>query len=247
MPTVLITGANRGIGLSFAKAYLAKGWEVHVANRRPIDESSLSLDGEAEKRFHSHFLDLSDFSTIEALGQALSDISLDLVISNAALTGGELGVFGDTDYKRFEQCLKVNTMAPMRLAECLAESVASSEGKTIFFMGSRLGASPFFGYSGYMISKTALNGVVMQTSMALRPRDVTVVAAHPGWVGTEATASHGQAPLTPDMSAEMLMKIIDGLTIEDTGSFFDPDGSKLPLVTQQTEQKFYGKPKGATK
>jgi NAD(P)-dependent dehydrogenase (short-subunit alcohol dehydrogenase family) len=247
MPTVLITGGNRGLGLAFVEAYLSRAWRVIVAIRGDGAGRLRELCAAHPERVEIVPLDLERFETIDALGERLRDVPVDLLISNAALTGGPLGEFGATDYKRFERCLRANAMAPFRLAERLADSVAASERRQMFFVGSRLGAHPFFGYSGYVVSKTALNQVVKQVSMALAPRGVTVVAAHPGWVATDAVAEHGAAPLTPAASVAMLMAVIDSLTFEKTGRFFDPDGTELPLVTQQTEPRFYGKPKGATR
>ncbi len=247
MPTILITGASRGLGLAFVEAYAARGWRTIAAVRSEAEGRLAELVADPALSVETVPLDLADFETIDALGWRLRGVAIDFLISNAAMTGGPLGVFGETDYARFEQCLRVNTMAPFKLAEVLAANVAMSERKVMFFIGSRLGAHPFFGYSGYVISKTAMNQVAKQVSLALEAQGVTVAACHPGWVGTEATAEHGLAPLTPSMSADMLMKVIDRLTIADTGRFFDPDGSELPLITQQTEQKFYGKPKGAVR
>lgn len=245
MPTVLITGASRGLGLAFAEAYAMRGWRTIVAVRSALSGRLAELARDA--CVEPVTLDLADFSSIDMLAQQLRGVPIDLLISNAALTGGPLGVFGETDYARFADCLHVNTMAPFKLAEALAANVAMSERKVMFFIGSRLGTHPFFGYAGYVVSKTGLNQVVKQVSMALAPQGVTVAACHPGWVGTEATSEHGIAPLTPEASAEMLMKVIDRLSLANTGRFFDPDGTELPLVTQQHEQKFYGKPKGAVR
>ncbi len=245
MPTVLITGASRGLGLAFAEAYAARGWRVVAAVRGAPGGRLADLVAGSGHDVVAETLDLTDFASIDALGARLSGVPIDVLISNAALTGGPLGEFGATDYTHFAECLRVNTMAPLRLAEALAGSVAIGTRKVILFIGSRLGAHPFFGYAGYMISKTGVNQVAKQVSLALAPQGITVAACHPGWVETEATAEHGQAPLTPAASAAMLIEIVDRLTIADTGKFFDPDGSELPLVTQQHEQKFYGKPRGA--
>lgn len=247
MPTVLITGASRGLGLAFAEAYAQRGWRTIAAVRATPNGRLAEMIADPALNVEFVPLDLADFDTIDAMGWQLRGVPIDFFISNAALTGGPLGVFGETDYARFEECLRINTMAPFKLAEVLAANVAMSDRKVMFFIGSRLGAHPFFGYSGYVISKTGMNQVAKQVSLALEPQGVTVAACHPGWVGTEATAEHGLAPLTPAMSAEMLIKVIDRLTIADTGRFFDPDGTELPLITQQTEQKFYGKPKGAVR
>lgn len=246
MATVLITGANRGIGYVLAEAFVARGDDV-IATARNTADARLSALTERSGRMRVLPMALDDFASIDRLGATLEGQPIDIFISNAALTGGELGTFGQTDYERFEACLVANAMAPMRLAERLAESVAASERRIMFFIGSRLGAHPFLGYAGYMVSKTALTQVVMQVSLALKTRGVIAVAAHPGWVATDATASHGQAPLTPAQSAAMLMGIIDKLTMADSGRFFDPDGSELPLVTRQLEEKPYGKAKGATR
>jgi len=207
--------------------------------------SIIELTSRADGRLQMETLDIADFSSIEALAGRLSNQPIDVLINNAALTGGPLGSFGHANYARWNEAFRVNAMAPMKMMECFADAVAASGRKVIFNLSIRIGANPFFGYLEYFSSKSALNMVVKQASIALEPHGVIVVAAHPGWVGTEATASQGQAPLTPDAAAALLTKVIDGLTIQQTGSFLDPDGSTLPLVTQQHEIKFYSKPRTA--
>ncbi|MFO1455061.1 MAG: SDR family oxidoreductase [Steroidobacteraceae bacterium] len=247
MPVALITGANRGLGLAFARAYVARGWQVIASARRPEGAGLLlELASQADGRLRVETLDIANFSAIETLAERLSNQPIDVLINNAALTGGPLGSFGHVDYARWGEAFRINAMAPMKMMECFADAVAASGRKVIFNLSSRIGANPFFGYLEYFSSKSALNMVVKQASIALEPRGVIVVAAHPGWVGTEATAAQGKAPLTPEAAAAFLIKIIDELTVAQTGSFFDPDGSTLPLVTQQHEIKFYSKPRTAT-
>jgi NAD(P)-dependent dehydrogenase (short-subunit alcohol dehydrogenase family) len=239
-PTAFVTGASRGIGLAFATRFAAAGWRVHAASRT-LTPALRELAARHPAAVHHHALDLTDFDAVDALAAAL-DEPIDLLLSNAALTGGPLGEFGHTDYARWELAHRANAMAPLKLMEAFAPHVGRSGRKLMLCVSSRLGANPFFGYLGYFASKSALNQVVKQVSIALRPQGITVVAAHPGWVQTEGTAGMGQAPLTPDDAARLLMAVIDGLDITHTGSFLEPDGSTLPLVTQQTEVKFYSKP-----
>lgn len=238
--TVLVTGASRGIGLAFATRHAQAGWRVHACARTHTPGLA-ELQARHPDTVLLHALDVTDFSAVDALSAALPE-PIDLLLNNAALTGGPLGEFGHTDYARWEQAHRANAMAPLKLMEAFAPQVARSARRLMFCVSSRLGANPFFGYLGYFASKSALNQVVKQVSLALLPQGITVVAAHPGWVQTEGTSGMGQAPLTPDDAARLLMAVIDGLDIGQTGRFFEPDGSTLPLVTQQTEVKFYSKP-----
>ena len=148
MSTVLVTGANRGLGLAFAQAYLRAGWDVLATIRGTLTGPLAKLAEANPDRLQIRQLDLDNSASIDALGAGLHGIAVDVFISNAALTGGEIGTFGQTDYERFEKCLRANTIAPLRLAERLADSVMISDRKIMFFLGSRLGAFPFFGYAG---------------------------------------------------------------------------------------------------
>lgn len=245
MPTILITGANRGLGLGLARAFHGRGWTVHAAVRDPAAASG--LDALGPDRVIRHPVDLENLATIDALATQLKGTPIDILVSNAALTGGELGAFGSFDADRFLRACLVNAAAPMRLIERFADHLAAGENRLAFVLSSRIGANPFYGYAEYFASKSALNQIVKQASIALAPSGIAVVAAHPGWVGTDATSAHGQAPLNPDSSAALLVNLMLRLRIEDSGRFFDPDGSELPLVTQQTEVKFYSKPLTATR
>jgi len=246
MPQVLITGASRGIGLAFAKNYVEQGWDVIACARtRTPALSALVVAYPDAMRFEQ--LDVSDFAAIDRLAAATVATPIDVLLNNAALTGGALGEFGKTDYAQWEAAFRTNCLAPMKMMEAFESHVAQSEKKVMFCISSRIGANPFFGYSGYFVSKSALNQAVKQASLALRPKGITVAAAHPGWVQTDGTSDMGKAPLTPDMAATLLVKVIEELSIDKTGSFFDPDGTTLPIVTQQTEVKFYSKPLSATR
>ena len=237
MPTALITGSNRGLGLALVQTALAQGWRVLATVRPTADTAALRDLGDAD-RLSIHTMDLMDFATIDQLGATLSGEAIDVLLSNGAITGTPNTAFGATDYDVWADLNRANVMAPMKLAEALADHVAASARKTMFFMSSRIGPKPTFGYVNYRATKSALSQVVLQIALALYDRDVIASCAHPGWVATKAAA--GPGALKPDESAQMLWRIITRLTLEDSGKFFDPDGTTLPIVTQQHDAKPYG-------
>jgi NAD(P)-dependent dehydrogenase (short-subunit alcohol dehydrogenase family) len=241
MPTVLITGASRGVGAALAARFAAAGWWVLAACRDPrnADELDALCAAQPEAQIDKFALDVGDFAAVDSLARELTTTRLDVLLMNAAATGGEAGAFGATDYAAWDRYHRINTQAPMKLAEALVEQVAASERKIIFAISSRVGATPSYGFVGYRASKSALNQVIFQLSLALAPRGITCACAHPGWVRTRATGNTGA--LWPRDSADMLYKLIDRLTPKDTGCFFDPDGTRLPIVTRQLESKPYAK------
>ncbi len=239
MPTVLITGANRGIGLGFAKVYLEDSWRVIAAVRDPDGADDLkSLGAEHDDRLSIHPMDLSDFESIEALAEELKGTPIDVLLANAAKTFNPMGEFGETDYDAWFDAFKVNCMAQMKLAESFVEHVDTGDQKKMYFVSSRIGAQPPAGLVLFRSSKTALNQVVMQLSLMLGPRGIAVACGHPGFVKSKSTLSMGV--FEPEESAGYLKKIIDDLTVETAGQFFEPDGSTLPIVTRQMNPKAFG-------
>jgi len=245
MPTALITGANRGIGRALASEFAQRGWRIIATVR--TKEAVQSLRALGDPKHEVHMMDVADRGQVEAVAQALTGVPIDALIANAALTGGPIGTFGSFSHARFAEACRVNVGGFVNLCECFADQVAASARRVIFAMSSRVGANPFYGYAEYFASKSALNQMVLQYSVALRERGITVVAAHPGWVETEATAAQGQAPLSSEDAAKLLADIIESLHLPDSGRFFDPDRSELPLVTRATEIKFYSKARDATR
>ena len=238
MSTVLITGANRGVGLALVEAYRADGWDVIATTRAPDPEDELHTLAARDDHVAILPLDLEQFDQIEALGKALAAKPIDVLFANGALTGGAIDTFGEVDYANWERMFRVNCMAQMRLAEVLADNVSASTHKKMMFVSSRVGARAMGGYVGYMSAKHALNYVTYSLSTALAQQGVTVAACHPGHVATRAARYRGA--LTPEECAACLKKVVDEMTMEDTGSFFDPDGSKLQLVTRQMNPDAFG-------
>jgi len=185
-----------------------------------------------------HALDLSNFKSINALGGALEGQPIDVLLGNAAKTENPMGDFGETDYDAWMEAFRVNCMAQMRLAEVLISNVEASDHKKMYFVSSRIGAKPPGGMTLFRSSKSALNQVVMQLSLLLEPRGIAVACGHPGFVKSKSTV--GMGVFEPEESAGHLKKIIDDLTVETAGQFFEPDGSTLPIVTRQMNPNAFG-------
>lgn len=222
--TVLITGANRGIGLELARQYAAEGWRVLACCRVPERARALSGHG-----LVIHRLDVAEQASIDALKAKLGDTPIDLLINNAGVGGGEHQSFGDIDYAAWEQTLIVNTFGPYRMIEAFVDNVTASAGKTIANISSCMASITEYDDGGdyiYRSSKVALNMVVHNLSVDLKARGVTVLALHPGWVRTDMGGP--EAPVTPEESAAAMRKNIAAATFSDTGGFLDYDGALLP-------------------
>ena len=146
MPTLLLTGANRGLGLGFAQIYLDAGWRVLAAVRNvdATDELRALANGR-EDQLSVLCVDLSDLASIDALGQTVGDQPIDLLLGNAAKTDNPRCGVGDTDYQAWMEAFRVNTMAQMKLAETFVDNVAASATRKMYFVSSRIGAEPLPG------------------------------------------------------------------------------------------------------
>ncbi len=229
MPTALITGAGRGIGLAFARAFAADGWRVHACCRHPDKAGDLAaLSADSAGAVGLHRLDVTDGLQVAGLARELADEAIDVLVNNAGVMGPRTG-FGETDYGAWLPVFAVNTLAPMRMAERFVEHLARSERRLIVnissYMGS-LGDNTSGGAYIYRSSKAALNMVSKSLSIDLAPRGVSVIVFHPGWVRTDMGGS--SAPLTPEQSVAGMRAVMDRLKPKDTGRFFNYDGSDVP-------------------
>ena len=224
MPTILITGANRGIGLELTRSFAKDGWRVHACCRDPKQAKDLrSIDGDVV----IHRLDVTDGDRMAGLARDLVGEAIDILFNNAGVHGPRAG-FGKTDYDAWVPVFSVNVFAPLRLAECFAAHVARSERKLILNMSSTMGsiAEASGGSYTYRASKAALNMITKSLSVDLAGRGITVAAFHPGWVQTDM-GGRG-ASITVEESVRGLRQVIAGLTVKDTGGFFCYDGRKPP-------------------
>jgi NAD(P)-dependent dehydrogenase (short-subunit alcohol dehydrogenase family) len=225
MPTVLITGANRGIGLELAKQYAADGWSVIATARDPKNADGLNaLKGD----IRIEALEVTDEKQIAALAKALKGTAIDVLLNNAGmLTGYES--FGETDTESWLQTLHVNSIAPLKLTEALVEHVAASQQKKIASITSGMGSIGSHASTGayaYRSSKAALNIVMVTAANELRSRGISVAVISPGWVKTDMGGPG--ATLEVKQSAAGIRKVIDKLNVGISGQFFNYSGENLP-------------------
>ena len=217
MPTVLITGANRGIGLEFARQYEADGWDVVTTVR----EQSPELD---RLKVRVERLEMRDLDSVSGFGQRLD--SLDLLITNAGTYGPRSPENGG-EGEEWLETFAVNTVAPYLLARSVLPLVERSQGKLIA-VSTKMGSiedNSSGGYIAYRSSKSALN--MAWRSLAIDNRGKVVCAAlHPGWVQTRMGGP--SAPLSTEDSVSGMRKVIEGLGPKASGGFFSYDGSQIP-------------------
>ncbi|MCZ6764191.1 MAG: SDR family oxidoreductase [Alphaproteobacteria bacterium] len=231
MPSILITGANRGLGLAFAKQYAAAGWRVYAACRAPDDAATLNaVAATTGGQVSVHGLDIGDGGSVAALAAILGYEPLDVLLNNAGIYLGKQQGFGETDYDEWQETLRINTLAPLRMVEALIDNVTASERKQLVFISSKMGSMADNVHSGgaylYRSSKAALNAVVRSLTVDLAGRGVTVVAFHPGWVSTDM-GGH-EAPVTPAASVHGMREVIERLKPADSGRFLDHQGAEVP-------------------
>lgn len=215
----VITGANRGIGLSFAKLYRAKGYEVYAACR----SSSSELDALGVNVITG--VDVSTEQGIGLLTRSLNDIKIDLLINNAGVLRDE--ILGDLNTATIRQQFETNALAPLLVTEALIPNLRDSA--KVALITSRMGSitdNTSGGRYGYRMSKAALNIAGMSLSHDLKPRGIAVAILHPGLVGTEMIGGFGD--ITPDQAAERLSQRIDELNLDNSGTFWHSNGEVLP-------------------
>jgi len=231
MPSVLITGANRGLGLEFARQYGHDGWRVFGCCRNPDKAKELTeLAAASGGGITVHPLDVARGDSVAALSEALEGEAVDLLIGNAAIYGDEERAdFGSLDYDRWAETFSINVMGAMRVVEAFADRVASSEKKTLAFVSSLMGSIADNGSGGaylYRSSKAALNAVAKSLAVDLKGRGLISVILHPGWVKTDMGGEN--APLLPPESVSGMREVLDGLRPEDSGRFLSYSGAELP-------------------
>ncbi|HUD70872.1 MAG TPA: SDR family oxidoreductase [Dongiaceae bacterium] len=225
--TVLITGANRGLGLEFARQYRAAGWKVIGTARKPDEAADLKALGEGVRVVS---LDVTRPESVAALTAALGKEPIDLLINNAGqgvgFEGGSLGALKIDD---FDRVMQVNAVGPVRVTQALLPNLRAGKGKTIVGISSVLGsiaANRDGGFYGYRESKAALDMFMRGIAAELKGDGFICIALIPGWVKTDMGGP--DAPLTPEQSVTGMRKVLDGLKPEDTGKFWSYDGSNIP-------------------
>lgn len=231
MNTVLITGANRGIGLEFARQYAADGWQVVACCRQPQQAEALNrLADQYKDQFSIHRLDVRELAEIDQLSHKLQDLPIDILINNAGVyPHAQNGEFGRISYDDWMEAFRVNTFAPLKMVEALIEQIACSQLKIVATITSKMGSIVDNQRGGsyiYRSSKAAVNMVVKSLAIDLQPRGIIAVLLHPGWVQTDM-GGRG-ALISTKQSVTGMKSILGRVTHSDTGKFIAYDGQHIP-------------------
>ena len=230
MQSALITGANRGLGLEFARQYLADGWRVYAACRAPTSASELCrLAEESGEKLQILAMDVTDPASIHEAATKLDGQAIDLLLNNAGIMGPRGQTIGNIDYEAWAEVLAVNTMGPLRVSEAFVEHVARSDRKLIVTLTSGMGSiadNTSGGSIVYRSSKAAVNIAMRSLAIDLAPRGITSVVVNPGWVRTDMGGPN--ATLEPPESIGRLMRLIATFGPEQSGRFFNHTGQEYP-------------------
>lgn len=222
MKTVLITGANRGIGLALAQQFSARGDRVIAACRHSSD--ALEATGAQVESG----VDVTDDDALAGLAQRLGETRLDVLVLNAGIMERE--AFGEIDadgWDAMRRQFEVNAMGPLRVAQAVSGHLA--DDAKIGIITSRMGSvadNGSGGRYGYRASKSAVNAIGKSLAVDLEPRGIAVFLLHPGFVSTDMVGGNGE--VSPEHAAGQLVERLDSLTLAQTGSFWHANGSELP-------------------
>jgi NAD(P)-dependent dehydrogenase (short-subunit alcohol dehydrogenase family) len=218
LATVLVTGANRGIGLQLCKQFADRGDDVVAICRETTPEL-----GELGVRIIDG-VDVGSGAAVDVLRQELGNLQIDVLINNAGILLRDK--FGDIDYDDLTEQYRINTLGPLRVTEALADRLHS--GSKVAIVSSRVGSiddNSSGGNYGYRASKAAVNMIGTNLKHELLPRGIAVALLHPGLVATDMTGGSGVSPAD---SARGLIQRIDDLTLENSGGFWHAEGYALP-------------------
>lgn len=225
MTTILITGANRGLGLGMAKHAKDRGFKVLGTARDP--DSASELHQIASRVLP---LDTSDMDSISNLARELDDEPIDILVNNAGIFPHECDDINDLDVDALERVIRVNTFGPILTTRALIENLSRGQRKINASITSNLGSitdatKGQMGFLGYRTSKAALNMANAVIAHQLKEKGITSVVIHPGWVQTDMGGP--QAPLTPDQATASIIQTIDRLSTDDNGRFVNYEGKAL--------------------
>jgi NAD(P)-dependent dehydrogenase (short-subunit alcohol dehydrogenase family) len=230
MPTVLITGANRGLGLEFTRQYLSDGWGVIAACRHPTQASALlRLERDAKGTLTVVEMDVADSASVLRAAARVPDAPIDVLINGAGVMGGAGQSLGAIDYHDWIQVLEVNVLGAARVCEAFLERMAASERRLIVTITSGMGSladNTSGGFIAYRTSKAAVNMLMRSVAVDLKSRGITCVVINPGWVKTDMGGAN--ARLSPAESIAAMRQLIAKLRPKDSGKFFNHDGREYP-------------------
>ncbi len=239
MSTVLLTGANRGLGLEFVRQYAADGWDVLATCRHPEKADALNRYAAEHPTVKVASLDVTESTSIEALAERWRDIPVDVLINNAGVLSGGASTgpatqtdpgqeWGGLDAEAWVRAFRANTVGPALVTEAFLPNVRKSQGRKIVMVSTSMSSltrgQP--GFIAYRSTKAALNMVMRTLAAEVTSEGLVVVSLHPGWVQTDMGGM--EAELRPEESVRRLRRVIEGLTLADSGAFLDNQGGVMP-------------------
>ena len=224
--TVLITGANRGLGLEFVKQYALDNYEVIACTRKINKKDDLHRLQASFENISIHTLDVENFLSIDQFAKTLTK-PIDILINNAGLYPNSS--FDHINYEAWLNAFKINALAAFKMVKAFLPNLKKGELKKIASLTSKMGSIDENSGGGeylYRSSKTALNMVMKSLSIDLKPHDMSLITLHPGWVRTDMGGPNGLIDV--DESVTGMKRQIDKLSIKTTGQFIAYDGKKIP-------------------
>jgi len=225
METVVVTGANRGIGLELGKRYLESGHRVIAGCRNPAAAAELkALTTSGDLTTLS--LDVLSHHSMERFAADIGSLGVDILINNAGVMGGDRQSVDDIDYQAWLETFQVNTLAPMKVATLLKRNLMQSASPRVVTVSSQMGAlsRKSRGSFAYRSSKAAVNKVMQVLALEWEADGIVCCPVHPGWVRTDMGGGPG-ADISVAESASGIIDLVARLTSADSGQFFSWDGS----------------------
>ncbi|MGI9291841.1 MAG: SDR family oxidoreductase [Gammaproteobacteria bacterium] len=233
---ILVTGANRGLGLEFTRQYAERGCKIIATARKPEKADELNALAADNKNIVVEQLDVTDHQRIVELGEQYKETPIDLLLNNAGIGGGiENQLFGKMNYDTFKQVMAVNVEGPMKMTETFYKSVGASNLKKIVTVSSSQGSiagvkSPLLYW--YRASKSAINMCMVNTAFQVRKKKIIVGLVTPGATATDFIPEQFRKAIkgiqTPEQATKDMVRNIDRFSVANTGTFFDYTGDIVP-------------------
>ncbi len=223
MTTIFITGAGRGIGFELAKQSIDKGWNV-IGSVRSV-EAQRELAQKLPQMAVLNF-DVNDYAAVEKVANAFHS-PIDVLINNAGIMGPmrDKQTTLDMDFDGFAEVLKTNVLSPLKVIQVFLPLLKQGNNPRLINISSKMGRMEFSTSDiiAYRSSKAALNKLTQGLATDLEDEGICCIAMHPGWVQTDMGGA--EADITVQESAEGILKVIQSITLDDTGKFIDWDGT----------------------
>lgn len=230
MATILITGANRGLGLEFCKQYARDGWNVIACCREPSNATALMKLTKEYASISVLPLDVANLENIDELAKQLDGTAIDVLLNNAGVYGDTSGRgLGHLDYAEWQKTMTINLFAPVKMTEAFLPHLQRGTQKKVVAMSSLMGSMADNSSGGsilYRSSKAALNAAMKSVAIDNRQKEIAVLILHPGWVKTDMGGSN--APMEIPESVQKMRDTIANFTLKQSGEFLRYDGTPLP-------------------